>query len=65
MQLLSCVAIFLLSINATCESNENCRFSARLRHAKLMSGCEIENVVFLGTTETFEEREDMAFLLLL
>ena len=28
-----------------------------------MSGREIENVVFLGNTEIFEERKHMAFLL--
>ena len=36
------------SINATRESNENDRFSAQLRRAKLMSGRYIENVAFLG-----------------
>ena len=40
-------------------------FSARLGLAKLMPGHEIENVVFLGNTEIFEERNDTAFLLLL
>ena len=30
-----------------------------------MPGREIENVVFLGNTEIFEERKHMAFLLLL
>ena len=47
------------------ESNENGRFSARLRLDKLMPGGKIENVVFLGNTEIFEERKHMAFLLLL
>ena len=32
---------------------------------KLMPGREIENVVFLGNPEIFEERKRMAFLLLL
>ena len=36
-----------------------------LGHAKLMSGREVGNVVFLQNTETFEERKHMAFLLLL
>ena len=40
------------------------RFSARLRLANLMPGSEIENVVFLGNTEIFKERKQMAFLLL-
>ena len=49
----------------TRESNENGRFSARLGLAKLMPGREIENVVFLGNTEIFEERKHVAFLPLL
>ena len=49
----------------TRESNENGRFSARLGLAKLMPGREIENVVFPGNTEIFEERKHVAFLLLL
>ena len=65
MQYITCITTFLRSINATCESNENSWFSAQLRRAKLMSGREIENVVFLGNTEIFEERKHMAFLLLL
>ena len=58
-------ATFLRSINATCESNENGRFSAQLGRAKLMSAREIEDVVFLADTKIFEERKHMAFLLLL
>ena len=65
MQKVGCITTFLYSINATCESNENCRFSARLGLVKLMPGREIENVVFLGITEIFEERKHLAFLLLL
>ena len=49
----------------TRESNENGRFSARLGLAKLMPGREIENVVFLGNTEIFEERKHVAVLALL
>ena len=56
---------FLHSMNATRESNENGRFSARLRHVNLMLGREIENVVFLGITEILKERKHVAFLLLL
>jgi len=56
---------FLHSINATRESNESGPFTARLGLAKLMLGPEIENVVFLGHTEIFEERKHMSFLLLL
>ena len=56
---------FLHSINATRESNENGRFSSWLGLAKLMPGREIENVVFLGNTEIFEERKHMAFFPLL
>ena len=52
-----CITTFLHSINVTRESNENGRFSARLGLAKLMPGREIENVVFLGNTEIFEERK--------
>ena len=44
------------------ESNENGRFSARLGLVKLMLGREIKNVVFLGITESFEERKHVAFL---
>ena len=49
----------------TRESNENGGFSARRAFAKLMRGHEIENVVFLGNTEIFEERKHVAFLPLL
>ena len=65
MQKVGCITTFLHSINATRESNENGRFSAQLGLAKLMAGCEIENVVFIGNTEIFQERKHMAFLLLL
>ena len=47
---------------ATRGGNENGRFSARLGLAKLIPGSEIEDVVFLGNTEIFEERKHMAFL---
>ena len=57
MQKVGCVKTFLHSINATCESFENGRFSARLGLAKLMPGGEIENVAFLGYIEIFEEKE--------
>ena len=59
------VTTFLYSMNVTRESNENGRFSALLGLAKLMAGCEIENVIFLGNTEIFEERKHVAFLPLL
>ena len=49
----------------TRESNGNGGFSARRGLAKLMPGHEIENVVFLGNTEIFEERKHVAFLPLL
>ena len=62
MQRVGCITIFLQSINATRGWNENGRFSARLGLAKLMPQMEIENVVFLGNTEIFEERKHMAFL---
>ena len=65
MQKVGCITTFLHSINATRESNENGRFSARLGLAKLTPGREIENVVFLGNNEIFEERKHMAFLPLL
>ena len=65
MQKVGCIITFLHSINVTRESNENGRFSARLGLAKLILGPEIENVVFLGNTEVFEERKHMAFLPLL
>ena len=45
--------------------NENGRFLDRLGLVKLMLGREIENVVFLKTTEIFEEKKHMGFLLLL
>ena len=61
----SCITALLHSINATRESNENGRFSARLGSVKLMLGREIENVVFLVITEFFEETKHVAFLLLL
>ena len=62
MQKVGCILTFLHSINATRGRNENGRFSARLGLAKLMPGREIENVIFLGNTEIFEERKHMAFL---
>ena len=65
MQKVVCITTFLHSINVTRESNENGRFSARLGLAKLMPGREIENVVFLGNTEIFEERKHKVFLALL
>ena len=49
---------FLCLINATCESNENGRFSAQMGRAKLMSAREIEDVAFLGNTKIFAERTD-------
>ena len=65
MQKVGCITIFLHSINVTCESNENGRFSARLGLANSMPGRENGNVVYLGNTEIFEERKHMAFLPLL
>ena len=65
MQKVSCISTFLHSINVARESNETGRFSARLGLAKLMPGREIENVVFLGNAEIFEERRHVAFLPLL
>ena len=65
MQKVGCITTFLHSIKVTRESNENGRFSAWLGLAKLMPGGEIENVVFLGNTEIFEVRKDVAFLPLL
>ena len=65
MQKVDCIVTFLHSINVTRESNENGRFSALLGLAKLMPEREVENVVFLGNTEIFEERKHMAFLPLL
>ena len=61
MQKVGCITTFLHSINATLGWNGNGRFSDRLGLAKLMPGSEIENVVFLGNTEIFEERKHMAF----
>ena len=61
MQKVGCITTFMHSINVTRELNENGRFSARLGLAKLMPGREIENVVFLGNTEIFEERKHVAF----
>ena len=65
MQKVGCITAFMHSINVTRELNENDRFSARLGLAKFMPGREIENVVFLGNTEIFEERRHVAFLPLL
>ena len=65
MQKVGCITTFLHSINVTREWNENDRFSAWLGLAKLMPVSEIENVVFLGNTEIFEERKHVAFLPLL
>ena len=65
MQKVGRITTFLHSINVTRESNENGRFSARLGLAKLIPGREIENVVFLGNTEIFEERKHVTFLPLL
>ena len=65
MEKVGCITTFLHLINVTRESNENGRFSARLGFAKLMPGLEIENAVFLGNTEIFEERKHVAFLSLL
>ena len=60
-----CITTFLHSVNVTHESNKNGRVSARLGLPKLMPGREIENVVFPGNTEIFEERKHVAFLPLL
>ena len=65
MQKIGSITTFLHSISVIRESNENGRFSARLGLAKLMPRREIENVVFLGNTEIFEERKHTAFLPLL
>ena len=65
MQKVGFITTFLHSINATRESNENGRFSARLGLVKLVQGREIKTVVFLSITEIFEEREHVAFLRLL
>ena len=65
MQKVGCITTFLRSTTATRESNENGRFSARLRLAKLMLGRETETFVFLGITDIFEERKHEALLLLL
>ena len=65
MQKVGFITTFLHSINATRESNENGRFSARFGLVILMLGREIKNVVFLGITEIFEERKHGAFLPLL
>ena len=62
MQKVGCITTFLHSINVTPESSENGRFSARLGLAKLMPARAIENVIFLGNTELFEERKHVAFL---
>ena len=62
MQKIGSITTFLHPINVTRESSENGRFSARLGLTKLMPRREIENVVFLGNTEIFEERKHMAFL---
>ena len=62
MQKVGCITTFLHSINATRGWNENGRFSAQLGLVKVMSGREIENVVFLRNTEIFKERKHMAFL---
>ena len=48
MQIVGCITTFLHSVNTTCESNENGRFSARLGLGNLMLGRENKNVVFLG-----------------
>jgi len=65
MQIVGCIITFLHSVNATCEWNENGRFSARLVLGNLMLGHENKNVVFLGNTEIFDERQHATFLLLL
>ena len=62
MQKVGCITTFLHLINVTRGSNENGRSSARLGLAKLMPGREIENVVFFGNTEIFEERKHVPFL---
>ena len=59
------ITAFLHSINATRESNENGRFSARFGLVNLMQGREIKNVVFLGIIEIFGKRKHVAFLFLL
>jgi len=40
-------------------------FSAQLELVRLMSGRETDNVLFLGNTKIFEEKNYTAFLLLL
>ena len=58
MQIVGCIITFLHSVNATCESNENGRFSARLGFGNLMLGRENKNVVFLGIPK-FSTKENM------
>jgi len=41
--------------------NENGRFSAQLALVRLMSGREIDNVLFLGNTKIFEEKLHSVF----
>ena len=50
---------------ATCESNENGRFSTQLGLAKPSLEGKIENVVFLGKTTLFRGKKHSLFVFLL
>ena len=45
MQIVGCITTFLHSVNATCESNETGRFSARLGNTEIFD--ERRHVAFL------------------
>ena len=65
MQQVGCITIFLCSMVATCESNENGRFSTQLGLAKPSLEGRIENVVFLGKTKLFRGKKYSLFVFLL
>ena len=56
MQYVGCITIFLRSIVAACESNENGRFSTQLGHAKLSPEVKSKKLFFSERQNYFEEK---------
>ena len=65
MQQVGCITIFLCSMVATCELNENGRFSTQLGLAKTSLEGKSKNVVFLRKTKLFRGKKHRMFVFLL
>ena len=65
MQQVGCITIFLCSMVATCESNENGRFSTQLGLAKPSLEGKSKRLFFLGKTKLFRGKKHSLFVFLL